>query len=103
MTLDLILDRDRFANWLRQRGREEIGIPAKSCECPIARWLRADFNTTWPQVMTDDKGVYISFLGFHGKIEADRHSWIYRFIMYVDDEPPMPVRADRALQILGRV
>jgi hypothetical protein len=96
----LSLDRERHADWLRTRGREEVGIPGKSCECPVARWIRAEFNTSWPQVMTDDKGVYITFLGCVGPIKADRHSWLYRYIVRLDCEPPMPIRADRALQIL---
>jgi hypothetical protein len=98
--IELTLDRARFADWLRQRGNEEIGIPAKSCECPIARWIRADLNVGWPQIKTDDKGVYIDF--FAGSIEFDSHNWLYRFIARIDCEPPMPVRADRALAILEK-
>jgi hypothetical protein len=100
---ELTLDRDRFAAWLRARGREEIGIPGNSCLCPIARWIRADLGMGWLQVKTDDEGVYVDFLdGPTRSIKTGRHSWLYRFISRVDDEPPMPVRADRALEILDQ-
>jgi hypothetical protein len=98
----MTLEYYRLADWLRSRGREEVGVPGKSCDCPIVHWIRADFNTSWPQVEMDDNCVYITFLGSEELIEADRLSWLYWFICRVDCEPPMPIRADRVLEILEK-
>ena len=96
--------REAHAEWLQKRGAEEVGVPGQACECPIARWIRADFDDIgWPAVRLTPSEVRISWSSDFPANRAERRSWLWRYVSRIDDEPPMPISGTRALEILEKL